>query len=302
MTHECFRSHQSVAVTPTGRRAPREGLTLIELIVVMVVLIALAGILVPMLPSMLTRAHTSTMTTNIAETGKAIGEYQSLYSQFPNNWDALGDGHTMINYFANGAACPAQYVDPASLALPNGNGELSGLTLTAAEANALTGVGITQVQGMAITPTSPIASGTFDPSFNYYTAATADAGAINIAAGIVLAGMDPAAAGPGSTTYQRCITDNLSLTGRYVVLGIGPRVSMVGQTMQTAPLHFGDQPVLNPEYGYQRIVAIFKVSDSAVGAVFTQAQLVDTAPVHDTGLDNLQSHLQAWYQLTTGGS
>jgi hypothetical protein len=72
--------------------------------------------------------------------------------------------------------------------------------------------------------------------------------------------------------------------------------------VQNAPVHFGDQPALNPEYGYQRFVAIFKVSDTAVGAAFTQAQFVGTAPIHDTGLDNIDSHLQAWYQLTTGGS
>ena len=95
---------------------------------------------------------------------------------------------------------------------------------------------------------------------------------------------------------------NLSLTGRYVALGIGPRVSMVGKTIQSPPVHFGDQPVLNPEYGYQRLVAIFKVSDTAECTAFTQAQLVGTAPVHDTGLGGIEDELQNWYQLQTGGS
>ena len=93
---------------------------------------------------------------------------------------------------------------------------------------------------------------------------------------------------------------NLSLTGRYVLLGIGPRVSMVGKTIQTAPVHFGDQPALNPEYGYQRIVAIYQVSDTAT--TMTQAVFRGTAPIHDTGLGSINDELQNWYQLTTGGS
>jgi hypothetical protein len=95
---------------------------------------------------------------------------------------------------------------------------------------------------------------------------------------------------------------NLPLTGRYVLLGIGPRTSMIGKTVQNAPVHFGDTPVLNPEYCYARFCAIFKVSDSAVGSNFTQAQLVGVAPVMDDGLGGIDDHLQNWYQLTTGGS
>ena len=77
---------------------------------------------------------------------------------------------------------------------------------------------------------------------------------------------------------------------------------MVGKTIQSAPVFFGDMPVINPAYSYARFVAIFKVSDTAVGAGFTQAQLVGCSPMHDTGLDNIDSHLQGWYQLSTGGS
>ena len=40
--------------------ARRSGLTLMELVVVLVILVALAGILVPILPSMIERAHRST--------------------------------------------------------------------------------------------------------------------------------------------------------------------------------------------------------------------------------------------------
>lgn len=284
----------------------RRGLTLIELIVVMVILIALAGLLVPMLPSMLTRAHTSSSATNMGECTRAITDYQSLYSAYPNNWDALGDGTTMINYLAGGAAMPPGTASGSTTGT-QGNGELQPLTLTPAEASALTGVGITLLQPMATTPTGAVASGTFDPSFNYYSTPIATSGQIAVATGTVLAGLDPAGSGSSSTTYARCVAWNLDLTGRYVALGIGARVSMVGSTIQTPPLHFGDQPVLNPEYGYMRFIAIFKVStgNGTAGGPspsFTQAQLVGVGEVEDTGIGGIQDHLQTWYQLTTGGS
>ena len=82
----------------------RRGLTLIELIVVLMILIALAGVLIPMLPSMLTRAHNSTSATNLGEICRAITTYQQLNGQYPNNWDALTDSNgNLIDYFANGS-------------------------------------------------------------------------------------------------------------------------------------------------------------------------------------------------------
>jgi hypothetical protein len=72
----------------------------------------------------------------------------------------------MIDYFANGNACPAQYKTAASVAAANGNGELQPMTFSAGEANALTAVGITQVQAM-VTTTPSLLNG-FDPTFNNY--------------------------------------------------------------------------------------------------------------------------------------
>ncbi len=73
-------------------RRRRAGLTLMELVVVMVILIALAGIILPLFPSMLTRAHTSSTATNIAEASKAVQLYYNMYSGYPNNLDNLVPG------------------------------------------------------------------------------------------------------------------------------------------------------------------------------------------------------------------
>src|SRR5579862_6496570 len=84
----------------------RNGLTLMELIVVLMILVALAGIIIPMLPSMLTRAHVATHTTNVTEIAKLILTYQATHPGFPDQWDSMTDGNNMINYLAGGVLLP----------------------------------------------------------------------------------------------------------------------------------------------------------------------------------------------------
>jgi len=93
----------------------------------------------------------------------------------------------------------------------------------------LTGTGIASVQLMVANPTTAPGNGQpFDPTFNYYAAATPTS--VPITSGMVLAGLDPA---KNAAALARCQALNLSVTGRYVLLGIGPRNSMVGKTIQT---------------------------------------------------------------------
>ena len=77
----------------SARNDRRRGLTLIELVVVMTILIALGGLLIPMFASMLTRGHTSTCATNIGEVAKAVQQYQLLYGSYPTDLDSLTDGN-----------------------------------------------------------------------------------------------------------------------------------------------------------------------------------------------------------------
>jgi len=105
----------------------RRGLTLIELVVVMTILIALAGLLIPMLPSLLTRAHTSTCSTNMGETCRRSRPTQQLYQGYPSDWDALTDGKTVVNYLAGGQAVATWPIGQGAGA---GNGEVTPITLT----------------------------------------------------------------------------------------------------------------------------------------------------------------------------
>jgi type II secretory pathway pseudopilin PulG len=286
-----------------NRMRNRKALTLIELVVVMTILIALAGLLIPTFAAMLTRGHTSTCSTNIGECSKAIQQYQQLYGGYPSNMDALSDGTTLINYLANGAALPVSNGGPGT---NQGAGQITGITLTAAEAGTptapgtLTNAGLATVQKMFAA--WPGTAGGFDPTFNYYAdyanPGLASANALTLTAGSVVGGLDPTA-NPNAVAI--CQKLNLPLTGRYIVLGIGPRCSMVGRTMQSPPVHFGDTPVLNPEFGYERICAVFEISDTA-NPNFTTAILVAVGPIHDSGLGTTNDELQNWYQLQQNGT
>ena len=71
-----------------GRR-PRNGFTLLELVVVMAILIGLAGILVPMLSNMTTQTADVNVACNADGLGQAIQGYQALNSQYPDGYDSL---------------------------------------------------------------------------------------------------------------------------------------------------------------------------------------------------------------------
>lgn len=287
----------------------RPGLTLMELIMVLVILIALAGLVVPMFPGILTQAHTSTCSTNIQECTKAVMMFQSAKSSYPNNLDLMSDGATgTIDYLAGGTSLPAQYGGPGT-ALTMGGGQITASKLTQVELTALNNSGI--FTGQAMTQTKPA-----DPTFDYYLGGSTglpSANAITITTNTPLLFLDPVTGGPGSAAYNRCNQLGLSVNCRYLVLGIGPRNDMIGSTMLSPPVHFGDTPALNPEFGYERLCCFFKVSDttqqstsSATPPVtttnFTVARFMFAAPIHDDGVGSINDELQNWYQLQNGST
>src|SRR5207245_6349560 len=83
---------------PIRKSPARRGLTLMELVIVLVILVALAGIVIPLLPNMLTRAHTASAATNMQEVIKLIATYAQLTFAYPDGWDSLTDGANIVSY------------------------------------------------------------------------------------------------------------------------------------------------------------------------------------------------------------
>ncbi len=68
------------------------GLTLLELVVVMTILIALGGIVVSLFPGFLKMAHTSTGATTMPELNKIFEMHHQTQRSYPNSLDNLTDG------------------------------------------------------------------------------------------------------------------------------------------------------------------------------------------------------------------
>ncbi len=250
------------------RPARRRGLTLMELVVVMVILAALAGILLPLLPGMVTRAHTSTSATNVGEVAKAIQTHQAVYLSYPNNLDSLVTAAgTLVTYLPGSAA-----------------GDLTTATLTDDTLDALVGAGISTTAQMIATPAAPI--GDFNPTFfPYGTDKTVLPVSTTLASGGKVAALTGASA-------NRLFSAPIGAT--YAVFGIGNRSSMQGKSLQEAPVHFSDVSSEAPHLAYSRYGAVFQLTDGA-GDALDSARMVGICAFHGDGIVSLNDHLSEYW-------
>lgn len=280
------------------RPGRRGGLTLMELIVVMMILVALAGIIIPMLPSMLTRAHVATHTTNVTEAAKLILTYQATHPGFPDQWDSMTDGTTLINYMAGGVLLPGG----AGSAATQAGGVFAAQAPSAGELTALGGAGIFSVHYQVPDGTPGKAPAGFDPTFNnYLSPLTFNANGQPQGTPITAATKLAYLAGGNWPAFQQQNYPSWSPTANYVALGIGSRCTLMTTALQ-APVHFSDTPDASPEFSYGRFIAIFKVSDPNAPGGINMAQFMGVAAIHGTGPNSLDSEFQNWYQINNGGS
>jgi Tfp pilus assembly protein PilE len=269
----------------------RRGLTLIELVVVLTVLIALAAIVIPLLPNMLSRSHDASSATNVSEISKYVQTYNQLYFQYPNNLDNLVEpgGSSPLTTLAGGG---------------NLAGQVQTQALTAAQATALNNIGITSVANV----TGNAANGTanWSPTFFPYTTANPNLPAnttpiatttpptVAVLTGTTATGGTPTA----GTGVAAAVTKlGVSPSGTYVVFGFGIANSAIGQVVQECPVHFPDQATISPATTYQRYGLIFKVSDAAIPN-FQNATFVGAVCLLDDGIESGNDHIQGYFNLS----
>lgn len=246
----------------------RRGLTLMELVVVMVILAALAGIVLPMLPGMVTRAHTSTSATNVGEVAKAIQTHQAVYLSYPNNLDSLVTSTgTIVGYLPGATA-----------------GDLTTATLTAETLEVLADAGITTMAQMIATPAAPV--GDFSPTFfPYGTDKTVVPTSTNLAVGTAVASLTGVSA-------NRLYGAPIGAT--YAVFGLGGRTSMQGKSLQEAPVHFSDTTSEAPHLAYARYGAVFQLTDGS-GDPLESARMIGICAFHGDGVVGLNDHLSEYW-------
>ena len=215
-------------------RAPRRqrGLTLIELVVVLTILIAVGGILVPVIGNALTRSHVATCATNIPEVSKMLVAANATLGTFGTNWNT--------GVFGAGTN--------ADEAVNDVFGPKTGLTgevrlLTTAEATSLDDAGIGNICDHADQTTAE-----FNVTFNNFSDTQCEAPADTVHV-IAL----------NAAAYQAV---NLPApTGAYIWLGIDKNWSLLGTMTPEPPVHFGDTAGALPHEVYSRFGAVFEVGN-----------------------------------------
>jgi Tfp pilus assembly protein PilE len=285
-------------------RASRFGLTLMELVVVLVILIALASVLLPMLPAFLTKTHDAVTTTNISETDKGITGFFMANLAYPNQFDSLVDASG--NMYAGLIFNPLNPISqntfsPVGTVATTGNGTQAIYTgtLSAGQATSLTLGGITSLMVMSTSTVSP-------PAFNATFPNPGGAGPY-----VGMPGTTGATVGVSSTMLGVLFADNnyifqklniapkLDSNGNpcnYVVLGLGPYCTIVGASsfgIFDAPVAFGEHYFEQPIVSYSRYLCVFRVYSDG-----TRCEYVGSAHDDATGLGTYDMHMQEYYQTT----
>lgn len=237
----------------------RQGLTLLELVVVMVILVALAGILVPMLPGMLGRAHAVNHSANVIEINKVWGLYANMNGGYPDGLDSLISGTGLYDKV-------------------HSDEDLLAGQLTDAQADALKAAGVRNVYLM----NNATDNATMEP----YGATPATATPIdeNGYAAFLNAAAVRRLFGDTATT----VVDD-DAPSEYVVLGVGQNCTAIGTNfgMQSAPIHFDDHGH-SPVEHYSRFGVVFNTA-------VLPASFVGTVAFHEGHLSGLDDAIAGWH-------
>ncbi|WP_254510181.1 type II secretion system protein [Anatilimnocola floriformis] len=253
-----MRNSLRLARIVSGRT--RRGLTLIELVVVLLVLAALAGMLVPVVQNMVQKSHGSAGATNIGEIAKAIGLFESQTGRHPDNFDALYDGTNLV--ITAGSGLTAAAIDDDDLESLNTIGIKAYMVHDPATTNktfepyALTAVPTVLASGSQV--------------------------AILSAANVQALGLQP-------TVLRTATTEPASSPVKYIAFGVGQRTTTIGKTMLDAPVHFPEAGE-NPLTTYSRFLAIYAIP--RVGP----ARLASVAAAHDDGLSGVGGHIAEYFE------
>lgn len=248
----------------TQRKALR-GLTLIELVVVLAILVALVGLVLAFFPGLLGRASTSTSASSAQDIARAVQINYTTTLSYGNNYDSLMDAAADTTVYGKIA--------------PNSLSQLTPYSLTADDVTALSRLGITHVHHLS----EAIAN---DATFNVSAAV-----ATPLAAAVNLARIDAA-----QTALIAALRGNVTVgaTPIYIVVGLNKPATIVGvgRNLQEAPVRAGANADENPSTSYQRYGLAFLLDGTGTAR---QARFLGSVAFTSTGITTAEGSLQQYY-------
>jgi prepilin-type N-terminal cleavage/methylation domain-containing protein len=243
------------------RKQAARGLTLIELVVVLAILVALVGLVLAFFPGLLSRASKSTSATSIQDIAKAVQINYSTQLSYGSGYDSLlnaGGATLYSNLTVNVAA------------------QMTRATLTAADASALSALGINNIYHLTSTAT--------DATFNVTQTGTV----VQVTTSVPVATIS-------NTTVQNTVRGNYTPQGPavYVVFGVNKGATIVGSNsiLQDAPVRAGADANENPTTSYQRYGLVFLID----GTTTRTARFLGAVAFGSAGITTAEGSLQGYY-------
>ena len=226
-------------------------MTLIELTVVLLVLIGLAGLMIPYVGGFVSKTHDSVNSDELAAVNGAIQRYDVQFLGYPSDLDSLIETGSSTVY---------------SKMMRSAN--FSSYQLKTDELKSLTSVGIKSVYDMnTVTADSATFKATTGSSRTL-----ASGGSVAELAEISSSMAFNDVMCPNLFNGKECsATDN-----HYIAFGVGARNKMIGRTISEAPVHFAKQGDMNAFNKYNRIVAVFEVPKDATANTGKDAKFMGT--------------------------
>jgi len=240
------------------RVAKSAGFTLIELVVVVGILVALAGIVLPKLDIYQLKANKGIAAANIGGVSRYVQTFRITHNVYPDNFDSLLTNTGVL--WAPGAPGTTPGIDPQLVGGPPAGSptKLTTTTIVGDELRSLTRMGITTILDVDPTTGGGIPGDRFDIPRT-------------LAAGEIVATLN---SGPGGDDDANGIVDRFYPQGggvpagkKIVVFGFGPRNLCIGDVLQEAPFYSNT----DARQYYNRFLCCFEVDSGGSRARFLGA-------------------------------
>ena len=249
-------------------RSLRGGLSLLELLVVLTILIALGGIVVSTLPGMLKRTQVATAAANIPEIDASVRRNSLLnQGQIGNRFDSLITGSSGLD-----GEVPS-YV--------GGSENFQASSLSEGELEALQEIGISEL----IPANESAENATFSSHGGFPVELSTDSKICRIS---------PAIAPQIMLEQWNLETDEDT---SYVVVGLGQQSTLIGAGETAAfpkpPVHFSDERMHSPEVMYSRYLLIIELKQNS--ETDSEARYIGAAIPGKNGIRSVSRELEEHY-------